>query len=394
MQQLYIQSNNSLPAAKRAFEDFAQNALGLTKKQADTLWQQTLPSLQKTINNLHGKTVDVGLTTSGAGQIIITGTGISTRTINTKTGQVNAFGGHTAKGGYINVGTTPTADDVLLFGSKGELMVPANIVNAGLVDHLRGLIPGFATGGIVPSPNISAPVSAVGNAESQIGAAEVVFGQAAATAFSSAALAAVKAAAATLAAGVPVAYSKIAGVTQWEPDVLRALAMLGLSAADLPTVMAQILTESGGNPNAINLTDINAQQGDPSRGLLQTIMTTFQAYRSPALSANIYDPMANIYAALNYAIHRYGNPGWLSVLGHGHGYATGGFMPAGHSGVVGEAGIEAMYARPGGGVDIVPLGGGGKTITQYFQYYGTQYPTAEMTAQQRRDMAMALAVAP
>jgi SLT domain-containing protein len=61
------------------------------------------------------------------------------------------------------------------------------------------------------------------------------------------------------------------------------------------------------------------------------ISETFAAYRSPSLSANIYDPDANIYAGVNYAVHRYGNPGWLSVLGHGHGYDNGGYLPTGLS---------------------------------------------------------------
>src|ERR1039458_2157091 len=49
----------------------------------------------------------------------------------------------------------------------------------------------------------------------------------------------------------------------------------------------------------------NAAAGDPSRGLLQTIMTTFEAYRSASLPNDIYNPMANIYAAVNDAEHTY-----------------------------------------------------------------------------------------
>jgi hypothetical protein len=52
-----------------------------------------------------------------------------------------------AGGAYIGVGTTPTADDVIARVSKGELIVPARMVSAGAVDHLRGQIPGFAAGG-------------------------------------------------------------------------------------------------------------------------------------------------------------------------------------------------------------------------------------------------------
>ena len=45
------------------------------------------------------------------------------------------------------------------------------------------------------------------------------------------------------------------GVAQWRGDVLRALAMEGLSTSLAGQVLYQMQTESGGNPNAINLTD-------------------------------------------------------------------------------------------------------------------------------------------
>ncbi|POX62017.1 lytic transglycosylase [Streptomyces sp. Ru62] len=68
-----------------------------------------------------------------------------------------------------------------------------------------------------------------------------------------------------------------------------------------------IMRESSGNPNAINNWDINAVNGIPSKGLLQVIPPTFQAYHVPGTSWNIYDPVANITAAANYAAHRYGS---------------------------------------------------------------------------------------
>lgn len=119
-----------------------------------------------------------------------------------------------------------------------------------------------------------------------------------------------------------------AGVAQWRGDVLRALAMEGLPLNLASRVLYQMQTESGGNPNAINLTDSNAQAGDPSRGLLQTIMSTFRAYHWPGTSFNIYDPLANIAAAINYAVHRYG-PSLMSGgmgMGSGHGYDDGGWL--------------------------------------------------------------------
>lgn len=68
-----------------------------------------------------------------------------------------------------------------------------------------------------------------------------------------------------------------------------------------------VMRESSGNPKAINLWDINARNGIPSKGLLQVIPPTFEAYHVPGTSKNIYDPVANITAACNYAADRYGS---------------------------------------------------------------------------------------
>jgi hypothetical protein len=68
-----------------------------------------------------------------------------------------------------------------------------------------------------------------------------------------------------------------------------------------------IMRESSGDPNAINLWDINAQNGTPSIGLLQVIQPTFDAYHVPGTPFDIYDPVANLTAAANYAADRYGS---------------------------------------------------------------------------------------
>ncbi|MGQ5604962.1 transglycosylase SLT domain-containing protein [Streptomyces sp. EKS3.2] len=67
-----------------------------------------------------------------------------------------------------------------------------------------------------------------------------------------------------------------------------------------------IMRESSGNPMAINDWDINAINGIPSKGLLQVIPPTFEAYHVAGTSKNIYDPVANIVAACNYAADKYG----------------------------------------------------------------------------------------
>ncbi|MEU1710040.1 transglycosylase SLT domain-containing protein [Streptomyces sp. NPDC005706] len=67
-----------------------------------------------------------------------------------------------------------------------------------------------------------------------------------------------------------------------------------------------IMRESSGNPMAINDWDVNAINGIPSKGLLQVIPPTFKAYHVAGTSWNIYDPVANITAAANYAADKYG----------------------------------------------------------------------------------------
>jgi phage-related protein len=121
------------------------------------------------------------------------------------------------------------------------------------------------------------------------------------------------------------------GVAQWAGTVAQALAMLGLPLSLGSQVLYQMQTESGGNPKAINLTDINAQMGDPSRGLMQVIGSTFAAYHVPGTSNDIYDPLANIAAALNYAAHGRGFGSGAGQLGSGHGYDDGGWVPPGAS---------------------------------------------------------------
>lgn len=122
------------------------------------------------------------------------------------------------------------------------------------------------------------------------------------------------------------------GVQRWAPIVSQVLSLLHAPASALSAVLTRIGIESGGNPNAINNWDINAKNGDPSRGLMQTIGSTFNAYAGPFRSRGIYDPLANIYAGVNYAMHRYGSS-WISVMTRPGGYDSGGLLPPGLSSV-------------------------------------------------------------
>ncbi|OEV27860.1 hypothetical protein AN219_21855 [Streptomyces nanshensis] len=72
-------------------------------------------------------------------------------------------------------------------------------------------------------------------------------------------------------------------------------------------IKKNIMRESGGDPNAMNDWDINAQKGTPSKGLLQTIQPTFDAYHVKGTKHEVTDPVANIVAACNYAADKYGS---------------------------------------------------------------------------------------
>ncbi|WP_194852739.1 transglycosylase SLT domain-containing protein [Nocardia sp. SYP-A9097] len=72
-------------------------------------------------------------------------------------------------------------------------------------------------------------------------------------------------------------------------------------------ILRNVLRESSGDPQAINLYDSNAAMGIPSKGLLQVIDPTFNAYHVEGTPADVWDPVANIVAACNYAADRYGS---------------------------------------------------------------------------------------
>ncbi|WP_207230922.1 phage tail tape measure protein [Streptomyces alfalfae] len=130
------------------------------------------------------------------------------------------------------------------------------------------------------------------------------------------------------------------GVKRWSKVVLTALKMVGQPASLLPVVLRRMNQESGGNPRAINNWDINAKNGDPSRGLMQTIMSTFLAYAGKLKGRGIYDPLANIYASMRYALDRYGS--LAAAYNRPGGYASGGRPKRGEIAWVGERGPELV----------------------------------------------------
>lgn len=92
----------------------------------------------------------------------------------------------------------------------------------------------------------------------------------------------------------------------WIRESLDIMAKHGIPGT-YEGIHRNIMRESSGNPLAINNWDINAVNGTPSKGLLQVIAPTFEAYHVPGTSMDPYDPVANITAACNYAADRYGS---------------------------------------------------------------------------------------
>ncbi|GAA3164120.1 hypothetical protein GCM10010451_10210 [Streptomyces virens] len=102
----------------------------------------------------------------------------------------------------------------------------------------------------------------------------------------------------------PTAYPD--NLDGWIREALSVMAQHGIPGS-YEGIHRNIMRESSGNPAAINLWDSNAVAGTPSKGLLQVIDPTFQAYHVPGTPFDPYDPVANITAACNYAADRYGS---------------------------------------------------------------------------------------
>lgn len=92
-------------------------------------------------------------------------------------------------------------------------------------------------------------------------------------------------------------------LTDW---VNQAVSITGVPRGWVGPLIARALFESGGNPNAVNNWDINAQRGTPSKGLMQTIGPTFAAYAMPGHNS-IFNPVDNLIAAIRYILARYGS---------------------------------------------------------------------------------------
>ncbi|WP_423348554.1 tape measure protein [Lactiplantibacillus plantarum] len=130
----------------------------------------------------------------------------------------------------------------------------------------------------------------------------------------------------------PMTYGASAGnpsghsVNRWRPYVVRALKANGFAATDSQVAawMKVIKRESNGDPSVINTWDRNAQLGHPSKGLVQTIQPTFDAYKFKDHNnpLNGYD---DLLAGIRYMKAIYGSgPSAFARVSGPMGYDSGG----------------------------------------------------------------------
>jgi SLT domain-containing protein len=144
--------------------------------------------------------------------------------------------------------------------------------------------------------------------------------------------------------------------------------------------------ESSWNANIVNTWDSNAKAGHPSGGLTQTIIGTFESNRNHSLPDNMFDPVANIAASINYIRHTYGDISRVQQANPNlpkKGYDNGGALEPGWSSVYNGTG-KPENVRTAGAEDALMTAvkeltaavsnqqsGGGMMTAKLFAHDGT-----------------------
>ncbi|QXD12918.1 C40 family peptidase [Lactiplantibacillus plantarum 2025] len=118
------------------------------------------------------------------------------------------------------------------------------------------------------------------------------------------------------------------GVQRWKPDVIKALKKNGFeaSASQVSAWMKVIARESNGDPTVVNNWDPNAKAGHPSKGLVQTIQPTFDAYKFSGHN-NILNGYDDLLAGIHYMKAKYGSgPSAFARVSGPEGYENGGII--------------------------------------------------------------------
>jgi len=274
-------------------------------------WQE-VATLKGWLDKLRAeKAISENIKLIGAGRWVVTG--------GPDAGTVRAMGGHTAKGWLVS-GGTPGTDSVPIMAMPGELVVPTAMVRAGLVDHLKGTIPGFAAGGVVGSYDGSLSGLQPWGAQNWA-ASKTQISVAMADVMSRAAAAWIAGASSSLAAA-----GGGGNVGAW---IAASLGINRLPGSWAPLMRILVQKESAGNPNAYNPISVMRYHAE---GIAQMLPTTFAAYMM-AGHGNIWNPVDNLISSERYIRAIYGSPAGIAGLTGGpyYGYDQGGYLPPGLS---------------------------------------------------------------
>jgi len=313
------------------------DAKGKTEHLAAQIWNNLIPALSHVPKNVN---TNITAHASGSGGVVATIAGLAI-----PAGQKNAllhFAGM-ARGGRIP--GFGGGDSVPALLEPGETVVPKHLTNMVAPLMRSKGVPGFAAGGFVgPAGPEEFTAYNASNFVSQAMAAEMK----SVVSFFKNQVSQAQA----VANGISVPGHPSGSVMAW---MAKAMSLTGVPQSWLPDLLTIAFYESGQNPNAINLSDSNAAAGDPSRGIMQVIMSTFLGNHQAGTSFNIYDPVANIAAAIRYIEARYGTvfnvPGILSLDRGGKyiGYDSGGYLMPGLTLAYNGTGKPEMVTPPGAG---------------------------------------------
>lgn len=358
IQTLLAQSGNNVPKAERAFISYAENALGYTKNQAETLWSQLYSNLNPTIANTGNKA------STAAGQVKTLGQALA----NLPTGKsvnvtVQGGGGEyisstIGPGGQVTVrpvrfmsaggvlpGYEPGHDSVLTMLSKGEgVLIPEAVKALGGakgIETLNKSAQHLASGGIagLPQQITDTATGVFGNANA------IVLSQ-----VMTKIVAQVKAKIAAQVAAAMVASANGASlggnVVTW---IQTAMKDTMAPASWLSYLLRLVSLESGGNPNAVNPISV---YGEHASGLFQTLPSTYAQFAT--IPGGVFNPVADAVAAIRYIMAKYGSPANIPGLLSGHyvGYDSGGFLMPGLTLAYNGTGRPEMVNPPGGGGDV------------------------------------------
>jgi hypothetical protein len=287
----------------------------------------------------------LGIPKSAAFELLMTGKGsFSLSEINAATGKQKQ-----AAAGWYVTGGTPGKDSVAAMLMPGEVVVPTKMVNAGAVDHLRGMLPGFSGGGLVQAGDRTVlsgqyAVNKYHQFSTTMQASMVSMMRAA---LKAAEAAAVKAAAAAAASGGVSGAGPTGGDAAANLAIARS--MFPWPSSMWPSFNTLEMHEAGYNRFARN-------PSSGAYGIPQALPPTKMPFAAQAAGGSHAGPQLSwMYA---YIAQRYGNPvnAWNQYYAHPGGvgyYGSGGMVPGyaagGSVASRGSAYLRAWQSKRGGG---------------------------------------------